>query len=242
MKRIFDFFLSFFGLIILSPIIFIFFILIFLQDFNYPFYIASRVGKNGIPFNMIKFRSMIVNANASGVDSTASDDKRITTIGRIVRKFKIDEIPQLFNVMIGEMSFVGPRPNVESETRMYSKEEQRILSVKPGITDFSSIVFSDEGDILEGSDDPDLKYNQIIRPWKSRLALLYIDNRTLMIDIKIIIWTVLGVFSKKYVLKNITNFLKSIKSDNLLIEVCKRVEEPMAFHPPGFNKIISKRT
>lgn len=242
MKRIFDFFLSFFGLIILSPILFIFFILIFLQDFNYPFYIASRVGKNGIPFNMIKFRSMIVNANASGVDSTASDDKRITTIGRIVRKFKIDEIPQLFNVMIGEMSFVGPRPNVESETRMYSKEEQRILSVKPGITDFSSIVFSDEGDILEGSDDPDLKYNQIIRPWKSRLALLYIDNRTLMIDIKIIIWTVLGVFSKKYVLKNITNFLKSIKSDNLLIEVCKRVEEPMAFHPPGFNKIISKRT
>ena len=242
MKRIFDFFLSFFGLIILSPIIFIFFILIFLQDFNYPFYIASRVGKNGIPFNMIKFRSMIVNANASGVDSTASDDKRITTIGRIVRKFKIDEIPQLFNVMIGEMSFVGPRPNVESETRMYSKEEQRILSVKPGITDFSSIVFSDEGDILEGSDDPDLKYNQIIRPWKSRLALLYIDNRTIMIDIKIIIWTVLGVFSKKYVLKNITNFLKSIKSDNLLIEVCKRVEEPMAFHPPGFNKIISKRT
>ena len=241
MKRLFDFFLSFFGLIILSPILFIFFILIFLQDFNYPFYIASRVGKNGIPFNMIKFRSMIVNANASGVDSTASDDKRITTIGRIVRKFKIDEIPQLFNVMIGEMSFVGPRPNVESETRMYSKEEQRILSVKPGITDFSSIVFSDEGDILEGSDDPDLKYNQIIRPWKSRLALLYIDNRTLMIDIKIIIWTVLGVFSKKYVLKNITNFLKSKKSDNLLIEVCKRVEEPMAFPPPGFNKIISKR-
>ena len=241
MKRLFDFFLSFFGLIILSPILLIFFILIFLQDFNYPFYIASRVGKNGVPFNMVKFRSMIIDASASGVDSTASDDKRITTIGRIVRKFKIDEIPQLFNVMIGDMSFVGPRPNVESETRMYSKVEQRILSVKPGITDFSSIVFSDEGDILKGSDDPDLKYNQIIRPWKSRLALLYIDNRTLMIDIKIIIWTVLGVFSKKYVLKNITNFLKSKKSDNLLIEVCKRVEEPMAFHPPGFNKIISKR-
>lgn len=241
MKRLFDFFLSFFGLIILSPILFIFFILIFLQDFNYPFYIASRVGKNGVPFNMVKFRSMIIDASASGVDSTASDDKRITRIGRIVRKFKIDEIPQLFNVVIGEMSFVGPRPNVESETRMYSKVEQRILSVKPGITDFSSIVFSDEGDILEGSDDPDLKYNQIIRPWKSRLALLYIDKRTLMIDIKIIIWTVLGVFSKKYVLKNITNFLKSINSDNLLIEVCKRVEEPMAYHPPGFNKIISKR-
>ena len=241
MKRLFDFFLSLLGLIILFPLIISFSFLIFLQDLKNPFYIASRIGKNGIPFNMIKFRSMIVNASASGVDSTASDDKRITTIGRIVRKFKIDEIPQLFNVMIGEMSFVGPRPNVESETRMYSKVEQRILTVKPGITDFSSIVFSDEGDILEGSDDPDLKYNQIIRPWKSRLALLYIDNRTLMIDIKIIIWTVLGVFSKKYVLKNITNFLRSIKSDNLLIEVCKRLEEPIAFHPPGFNKIISKR-
>ena len=165
---------------------------------------------------MVKFRSMIIDASASGVDSTASDDKRITTIGRIVRKFKIDEIPQLFNVMIGDMSFVGPRPNVESETRMYSKVEQRILSVKPGITDFSSIVFSDEGDILKGSDDPDLKYNQIIRPWKSRLALLYIDNRTLMIDIKIII--------NLMKTKNIPTDIKSKSLNETKLEISKILE------------------
>jgi lipopolysaccharide/colanic/teichoic acid biosynthesis glycosyltransferase len=241
LKRLFDFLLSLFGLIILLPLIILFSFLIWTQDFNNPFYIANRVGKHGKRFKMIKFRSMIINASSSGVDSTAADDNRITNIGKIVRKFKIDEIPQLLNVLSGDMSFVGPRPNVERETNLYSKVEQKILSVRPGITDFSSIVFSDEGDILEGSNDPDLKYNQIIRPWKSRLALLYIDNRTLIIDIKIIIWTIMGVFSKKNVLKNITNFLTRINSDKTLIEVCKREKEPIAYPPPGLDKIINKR-
>jgi len=241
MKRVIDFLISFLGLLLMTPFLLIFIMLIYLEDKNNPFYIANRVGRNGKLFKMIKLRSMIVNAEKNGIESTSSNDARITKIGKKVRKYKLDEFTQLWNVLIGQMSLVGPRPNVLKDAEIYTEVEKELLLVKPGITDFSSIIFSDEGDILEGSDDPDLKYNQIIRPWKSRLALLYIDNRTLMIDIKIIIWTVLGVFSKKYVLKNITNFLKSIKSDNLLIEVCKRVEEPLAFHPPGFNKIISKR-
>ena len=158
------------------PLIIIFSLLIWLQDFNSPFYIADRVGKYGKLFKMIKFRSMIVNASSSGVESTAEDDNRITNIGKVVRKFKIDEIPQLFNVFMGQMSFVGPRPNVLNETNLYSKVENKILTVRPGITDFSSIVFSDEGDILKGSKNPDLRYNQIIRPWKSRLGIFYISN------------------------------------------------------------------
>ena len=126
---------------------------------------------------MVKIRSMIINADKTGVDSTSSDDMRITSVGKVIRKLKLDELSQLWNVLIGDMSLVGPRPNVKSETDLYTKIEKNLLNVKPGITDFSSIVFSDEGDILSGSDDPDLLYNQLIRPWKSRLSLFYIEKR-----------------------------------------------------------------
>ena len=223
------------------PLIIIFSLLIWLQDFKSPFYVADRVGKYGKLFKMIKFRSMIVNASSSGVDSTAEDDNRITNIGKVVRKFKIDEIPQLFNVFLGQMSFVGPRPNVLNETNLYSKVENKILTVRPGITDFSSIVFSDEGDILKGSKNPDLRYNQIIRPWKSRLAIIYIENQSLLIDIKLIIWTILGIINKRLVLKNITNFLINIDCDQRLINTCKRDKELEPFPPPGFNNIINAR-
>ncbi len=223
------------------PIIIIFSLLIWLQDFKSPFYVADRVGKYGKLFKMIKFRSMIVNASSSGVDSTAEDDNRITNIGKVVRKFKIDEIPQLFNVFMGQMSFVGPRPNVLNETNLYSKAENKILTVRPGITDFSSIVFSDEGEILKGSNNPDLRYNQIIRPWKSRLAIIYIENQSLLIDIKLIIWTILGIINKRLVLKNITNFLINIDCDQSLINTCKRDKELEPFPPPGFNNIINAR-
>jgi len=223
------------------PIIIIFSLLIWLQDFKSPFYVAHRVGKFGKLFKMIKFRSMIINASSSGVDSTADDDKRITNIGKVVRKFKIDEIPQLFNVFIGQMSFVGPRPNVLNETNLYSEVENKILTVRPGITDFSSIVFSDEGDILKGSKNPDLRYNQIIRPWKSRLAIVYIENQSLIIDIKLIIWTIIGIINKRLVLKNITNFLRNIDCDQRLINTCKRDKELEPFPPPGFNNIINAR-
>tara|TARA_B100001027_G_scaffold186482_2_gene138995 strand:+ start:1663 stop:2391 length:729 start_codon:yes stop_codon:yes gene_type:complete len=241
LKRLFDFILSLIGIIVLMPIIIIFSLLIWLQDFKSPFYVAHRVGKFGKLFKMIKFRSMIVNASSSGVDSTADDDKRITNIGKVVRKFKIDEIPQLFNVFIGQMSFVGPRPNVLNETNLYSEVENKILTVRPGITDFSSIVFSDEGDILKGSKNPDLRYNQIIRPWKSRLAIVYIENQSLIIDIKLIIWTIIGIINKRLVLKNITNFLRNIDCDQRLINTCKRDKELEPFPPPGFNNIINAR-
>ncbi|VVM17401.1 hypothetical protein BSPWISOXPB_2715 [uncultured Gammaproteobacteria bacterium] len=117
------------------------------QDKKSPFYMAPRVGRNNIIFKMVKLRSMVSNADSSGVDSTSANDSRITPIGHKIRKYKLDEITQLWNVLIGDMSLVGPRPNVKNETDLYTSVEEKLLLVKPGITDFSSIVFSDEGDI-----------------------------------------------------------------------------------------------
>lgn len=241
MKRIVDFTFSLIGIIVFSPIIIILSILIWFQDFHNPFYIANRVGKNFKLFKMIKFRSMIVNADSTGVDSTSSNDKRITKLGSFVRKFKLDELPQLFNVLIGQMSLVGPRPNVKRETDLYTSEEKLILSIRPGITDFSSIVFSDEGEILKDSKDPDLDYNQLIRPWKSRLAIFYVQNSNFIIDLKIIYLTIYSLINKKWVLNKIAENLKSKNANFELIQVAKREKKLIPTPPPGMNEIVSSR-
>ena len=163
MKRLFDIVCSSLGLIVASPVLCPVIFLVWRQDKQSPFYVAPRVGKNGIPFKMVKLRSMIVNADRSGVDSTSVNDQRITKVGHFIRRSKLDELTQLWNVLIGDMSLVGPRPNVRRETDLYTKLEQKLLTVKPGITDFASIVFSDEGDILKDVEDPDIAYNQLIR-------------------------------------------------------------------------------
>ena len=174
MKRLFDITVSFLGLMLTVLFFIPICVLIWLQDFHSPFYIAPRVGKDGKIFKMVKLRSMIIDADKTGVDSTSSQDKRITPIGRFVRAYKLDEIPQLWNVLKGEMSFVGPRPNVKREVDLYTEIESNLLTVQPGITDISSIVFSDLNDILKNSQDPNLDYNQLVRPWKSRLSLVYV--------------------------------------------------------------------
>lgn len=221
-KRTFDIIVSLFGLVVLSPILLIFMLLVFIQDWRNPFYIAPRIGKNNKVFDMIKLRSMIINADKTGVDSTANTDDRITRVGQLVRKYKLDELTQLFNVLKGDMSLVGPRPNVGREVEKYSEEEKGLLKVKPGITDFASIVFSDEGDILSDKPDPDLAYNQLIRPWKSQLGLLYIKRQSFLLDIKLIIWTVISLISKQKVLRLLNKELIIITSNQKLIEVCKR--------------------
>jgi len=177
-KRFFDVLASLVGLAFFLPILIPVLFLIWKYDKKSPFYIAPRVGKNEKIFKMLKLRSMIVNADKTGVASTSNNDLRITPIGQKIRKYKLDELVQLWNVLLGDMSLVGPRPNVKSETDLYTDVEKKLLSVKPGITDFSSIVFSDEGKILEGKKNPDLTYNQLIRPWKSRLGLSYIDHQS----------------------------------------------------------------
>ena len=195
-KRIFDFVVSAILIFLFLPVFIIFSFLIWIQDWHSPFYIAPRVGLNNKIFYMIKFRSMIINADKSGVDSTSSDDDRITSLGRFIRKYKIDELPNFFNILKGEMSFVGPRPNVERETRLYTDKEKLLLTVRPGITDLASIVFSDEGDILEGSLNPDLDYNQLIRPWKSRLGIIYVNNFSIFMDIRLMFLTLISILFK----------------------------------------------
>jgi lipopolysaccharide/colanic/teichoic acid biosynthesis glycosyltransferase len=149
----------------------------------------SGVGRHGNPFKIFKIRTMVINADKIGGPSTSDDDPRITKIGKFIRKYKLDELPQLINVLRGEMSFVGPRPEVPIEVETYTAEEQRILSVRPGITDWASLTYHNEGEILKGSADPHQAYREKIRPGKIKLALKYVDQHSLLIDIKIIYQT-----------------------------------------------------
>ncbi len=241
MKVCFDYICAFLILLILSPLIIVCAFLIWRQDYKSPFYLGQRIGLHGKPFKMIKFRSMVQNADKTGVDSTSASDPRITAIGHFIRRYKIDEIPQLFNILRGEMSFVGPRPNVKRETDLYSKEEKELLEVKPGITDIASIVFSDEGEILKDKEDPDIAYNQLIRPWKSRLGLFYIANMSFLLDLKIIWLTFISVFSRKRALEEVSILLTQMKADKKLIEISLRKEPLKPTPPPGFDSIIVSR-
>ena len=238
MKRIFDIIFSFLGIAIISVPLLILMFIVWCNDFSFPLYISNRVGKDGKVFKMYKLRSMIPNADKSNVNSTSLDDPRITKVGKVIRKYKFDEGMQLLNVFFGDMSVVGPRPNILSETKMYTNEENKILNIKPGITDFSSIVFSDEADILHGSNDPDLSYNQLIRPWKSRLGIIYLEYRSFFLDIQIIFYTVIALISKDIALNWIGEKLESFKSDRQIIDVSLRREKLYPFPPPGSNKIV----
>ena len=240
-KRLVDILASFFGLLFFSPILLPAMFLIWKEDKKSPFYVRPRLGKNGKSFKMIKLRSMEVDADKSGVVSSSENDMRITPIGHKIRKYKLDELIQLWNVLIGDMSLVGPRPNVKDETDLYTNVEKELFSVRPGITDFSSIVFSDEGDILKGKDNPDLVYNQLIRPWKSRLGLIYIKNQSFLLDIKMIIYTLVEIFSKQRALNWVVSQLKLMNADSNVVNISKREEELYPFPPPGTDKVVTKR-
>jgi lipopolysaccharide/colanic/teichoic acid biosynthesis glycosyltransferase len=232
-KRLLDIVISMIGLIFLSPILLFVSILVWSNDKKTPFYIPPRVGKKGTIFYMIKLRSMVVNADKVGIDSTSNNDLRITSIGQKIRKYKLDELTQLWNVLLGDMSLVGPRPNVKAEVDLYTDVEKELLSVKPGITDFSSIVFSDEGKILENKEDPDLAYNQLIRPWKSRLGLIYIQHQSTLLDIKIIIFTLINLISRQKALTMLNKELEKLEVDKNIVEISKRKTELYKYQPPG---------
>ena len=240
-KRIFDVLVSLFGLIITSPITIPTMIAIWLQDFHSPFYIADRVAKGGGTFKMVKFRSMIVGADKTGVDSTSAADSRITAVGRFVRKFKLDELSQLWNVLKGDMSLVGPRPQVQRDVAIYTDFEKQLLSVRPGVTDIASIVFADEGEILKDSKDPDLDYNQLIRPWKSRLGLFYIDHRSFLLDIQLILLTAVAILSRERALAGVNKILVNLDADEKLIQVARREDELKPHPPPGATEIVTHR-
>ena len=241
LKRLIDIVASAVGLLFVLPVLLPVMFLVWRHDRHSPFYIAPRVGKGGNVFRMVKLRSMSVNADSSGVDSTSGNDPRIIPIGRFIRRYKLDELTQLWNVLKGDMSLVGPRPNVKRETDLYTDKEQRLLSVKPGITDLASIVFSDEGDILKDKSDPDIAYNQLIRPWKSRLGLFYIDHGGIWLDARIIALTVLAVVSREKALHGVMRILAKLHADEALQRVARRRDPLIPAPPPGTTDIVLSR-
>lgn len=241
-KRILDVVASGLGLLVCLPVLLGAGALIWLEDRHGPLYAAPRVGRRGRRFQMIKLRSMVVRADRTGVDSTAKSDPRITRVGSVIRRLKLDEVSQLWNVLRGDMSLVGPRPNVERDVRLYTAVERRLLELRPGITDFASIVFADEGEILEGAADPDLRYNQVIRPWKNRLALHYVDRRTLWLDFQLMLATVLQGLSRRRALVWVGAMLEATGADPMLVAVARRAAPLAAAPPPGASVIVRSRT
>jgi len=221
-KEIVDRSAAFVALVLLAPLFLVFCILVWRQDGRSSFYVADRVARGGGTFRMVKIRSMIANADRLGASSTAGDDARVTAVGRFIRRWKIDELSQLWNVLKGDMSLVGPRPQLPSEVATYTNEERRLLAAKPGITDFSSIVFADEGEILRGSADPDLAYARLIRPWKSRLGLFYVAHRSFRVDIALILLTLLRIVASERALQGVSRLLENLGASADLVQFARR--------------------
>ncbi len=195
-KRVFDIAVSLLGLLLLSPLMAIIAAIVRLDSPGPVFYRGVRTGRHGVPFGMLKFRTMIANAEQVGGTSTAETDPRITRAGAFLRRYKLDELPQLVNVLKGEMSLVGPRPEVEEYTRLYSNEEKAILSVRPGITDLSSIRFRQLNAMLARADDPDRYFAEKILPDKNRLRMEYVRRKSFLLDLKILFQTLRCIWLK----------------------------------------------
>ena len=193
MIRFFDFILSLVGLVVLAPIFIVLAIWIKIDSKGPVFYKQVRVGRNGIDFGLFKFRSMVVDADKKGLITVGGRDPRITRSGYFIRKYKLDELPQLINVLVGDMSLVGPRPEVRKYVDLYTDEQQKVLSVKPGITDYASIEYMDENEILGKSSDPEKTYIEEIMPEKIKYNMKYISNKSLFEYFKIILLTVLKI-------------------------------------------------
>lgn len=241
LKRLFDIVVSTVGLVLASPILLPVLFLVWKQDGHWPFYVAPRVGLLGNPFRMVKLRSMVVNADKTGVDSTGSNDSRITSVGRFIRRYKLDELSQLWNVLRGDMSMVGPRPNVKRETDLYTPVERGLLSVRPGITDFASIVFADEGEILSNEADPDIAYNQLIRPGKSMLGLFYVRNQSLWLDARLCWLTAVAIVSRGRALRGVQQALRGLDADDGILKIASRCEPLAPMPPPGADRIVTSR-
>ena len=192
-KRLFDIFFSLLGLIILLPILLIIAILIKLESKGSIFYRQIRVGKQNEDFKIFKFRTMFVGSDKKGLLTLGDNDSRVTKTGYFLRKYKLDEMPQLINVLVGTMSFVGPRPEVRKYVNHYSEEDLQILQAKPGITDYASIAFRDEAELLKDTDNPEKLYIEDIMPKKIALNKKYIVNPSVFTDIKIIIKTFISI-------------------------------------------------
>ncbi len=234
LKRLLDIWVAAFGLVAASPVLLPVMFLVWWEDRHSPFYIAPRIGRAGLPFSMVKMRSMIIGADRKGASSTSNDDRRITPVGHFIRRYKIDELTQLWNVLKGDMSLVGPRPQVQSGVDLYTSRERELLNVRPGITDFASIVFSDEGSILAGHPDPDAGYDQLIRPGKSLLGLFYVEHRSMRVDVMLVLLTLVTIFSRRRALQGVRLLLKNLDAPADLVSLASRQDPLKPMQPPGF--------
>jgi lipopolysaccharide/colanic/teichoic acid biosynthesis glycosyltransferase len=208
LKRGFDIVLSFVGLCLISPVLLVIAALVKLASPGPVLYCGVRVGRNGEPFRILKFRTMVVDAEKRGGSATAGDDPRLTAIGKFLRRYKLDELPQLFNVLKGDMSFVGPRPEVQKYVDRYSEEEKAVLQLRPGITDWASIWNSNEAAVLEGSSDPEKTYEELILPTKLALQRHYLQNHSCITDMKILFHTFAKLLHENWVPKELEPYGK----------------------------------
>lgn len=192
MKRLFDIVCSFFGLVFLSWLFVFVALWVGLSSRGEVFYCQRRVGRCNRDFTIYKFRSMRVNSDRQGLLTIGGRDGRITKAGVFIRKYKLDELPQLFNVLRGDMSFVGPRPEVRKYVELYTEEQKKVLTVRPGITSLSSIKYRNENEILSRSDNPEQYYIDVIMQDKLAIELDYLEQRSLLTDIKVIFQTIFG--------------------------------------------------
>jgi lipopolysaccharide/colanic/teichoic acid biosynthesis glycosyltransferase/RimJ/RimL family protein N-acetyltransferase len=206
LKRAFDLLASAAGLLVFMPLLLAVALWVKLDSPGPLFYRGRRAGRGGKPFGIFKFRSMVVNADRLGGPSTADDDRRVTRSGRFIRRFKLDELTQLINVLRGEMSLVGPRPEIVDKVALYSPEEKQVLRLRPGITDWASIWNADEGGLLAGTADPDAVYERVIRPTKIQLQLHYCRTRTFLTDLKILFYTIWKVLRRSWVPRELRDY------------------------------------
>ena len=233
-KRGFDLAIGGVALAMAFPVLAIAMMLIWMGDGRSPLFRGARVGKDDRDFPMLKLRTMVAGADAIGGNSTPAIDPRLTSLGRFLRRWKIDELPQLWNVVRGEMSLVGPRPQVRpGGVDRYTSAERTLLSVRPGMTDLASIVFSDEGEILKDAVDPDARYDQVIRPWKNRLGLVYVRHHDVATDAELLWLTLLAIVAKSSALRGVAAILERWEADPELRRVCLRNSALPRGDPPG---------
>jgi lipopolysaccharide/colanic/teichoic acid biosynthesis glycosyltransferase len=205
-KRAIDVGVSCLALLVLLPVLAAVAIAIRLTSPGPVLYRGVRVGRNGGEFRILKFRSMVVDAESRGGSATANDDPRVTPIGRLLRRYKLDELPQFFNVLVGDMSLVGPRPEVRKYVDCYTEDQRKILQIRPGITDWATIWNSDEGSVLAGSQDAEAEYERVIRPTKLALQLSYLQTQGTLTDARILCVTIAKLVRKRWVPRELAGY------------------------------------
>jgi lipopolysaccharide/colanic/teichoic acid biosynthesis glycosyltransferase len=215
---------------------------VWFSDRANPFYVSERIGWRGQSFRFLKIRTMVPGASGSGIDTTVDGDARITPVGRWIRALKLDELPQLLHVLLGDMSMVGPRPNVPREVSIYTQEERELLALRPGVTDIASIAFADLAQTLTNSTDPNIDYNQLVRPWKSRLGLHYIRCSSIRNDLCIMFYTVSGFVARRWTLGQLAGLLRRTGAPEDLCRFVLRDQPLRPVPPPGADSIVTSRS